>query len=291
MPVRAASSEVSRSEVSTRQVTDAVDTRFLMAELPLAAPPGMGAANLIYQLSHPGVGYGVIESKVDSGNLYKHPVKRARTTLTYLAVAMGGNAQDRKIYRDAVNTAHVRVRSDEASPLAYNAFDPDTQLWVAACLYMAFVDGQRIRKGTKADPDEIYQAASVLGTTLQVPREMWPANRDEFMKYWNRRLDEVVIDDTVREFLIGLAKTTFLPAPIWRPLASWNLFITNGFLPPQLRTQMGFEWTARDERRFERWLRVFRLLDRMIPSPLGPAGMRLFIWDMRFRYITGRKPV
>lgn len=40
------------------------------------------AANVIMQLSCPGVGYGVLESPVDSGNVYRHPFKRARTTGT-----------------------------------------------------------------------------------------------------------------------------------------------------------------------------------------------------------------
>src|SRR6476660_6999398 len=35
-----------------------------------------GAANVIMQLSWPEVGHGVVESKVDSGNLLKHPWKR-----------------------------------------------------------------------------------------------------------------------------------------------------------------------------------------------------------------------
>ena len=48
------------------------------------------AANVIMQLSAPGVGYGVLESPVDSGNVYKHPFKRARTTGTYLAAATIG---------------------------------------------------------------------------------------------------------------------------------------------------------------------------------------------------------
>lgn len=32
-----------------------------------------GAANVIMQLSRPGVGHGVVESTVESGNLMKHP--------------------------------------------------------------------------------------------------------------------------------------------------------------------------------------------------------------------------
>ena len=47
-----------------------------------------GGANIILQLALPGVGYGVAESRVESGSILHHPIKRSRTTFTYLAVAM-----------------------------------------------------------------------------------------------------------------------------------------------------------------------------------------------------------
>ncbi|MGI8678255.1 MAG: oxygenase MpaB family protein [Jatrophihabitans sp.] len=50
-----------------------------------------GSANVIMQLALAPVGYGVVESAVESGQATRHPVKRARTTFTYLAVAMLGN--------------------------------------------------------------------------------------------------------------------------------------------------------------------------------------------------------
>ena len=87
------------------------------------------------QLASPGVGYGVLESPVDSGNVYKHPFKRARTTGTYLAAATIGTDADRALIRDEVDRAHALVRSTPSSPVSYNAFDPRLQLWVAACLY------------------------------------------------------------------------------------------------------------------------------------------------------------
>lgn len=62
-----------------------------------------GAANVIMQLSRPGVGHGVVESRVDSGNLMKHPWKRARTTFQYLAVAIFGTDGDRAAFREAVD--------------------------------------------------------------------------------------------------------------------------------------------------------------------------------------------
>ena len=99
----------------------------------------MPASNVIMQLSAPGVGYGVLESPVDSGNVYKHPFKRARTTGTYLAVATIGTDADRRLIRAAVDTAHRQVHST-ARPVSYRAMDPKLRLWVAACLYRYYVD-------------------------------------------------------------------------------------------------------------------------------------------------------
>ena len=61
-----------------------------MGVVMLAAP-----ANVIMQLGLPGVGYGVMESRVNGGRIDRHPVKRGRTTLTYLAVATRGTANRR----------------------------------------------------------------------------------------------------------------------------------------------------------------------------------------------------
>lgn len=106
-----------------------------------------GAANVIMQLSWPEVGYGVVESPVDPGNLRKHPWKRARTTFGYLAVVILGSQDDRLAFREAVNTAHRAVKSTPQSPLPYNAFDPGLQIWVAACLFVGLEGTYRLLRG------------------------------------------------------------------------------------------------------------------------------------------------
>ena len=106
-----------------------------------------GAANVIMQLSRPGVGHGVVESKVDSGALMKHPWKRARTTFQYLAVAVIGTDEDRAAFREAVNEAHRQVKSGPYSPVQYNAFDRDLQMWVAACLFVGLEDTYQLLRG------------------------------------------------------------------------------------------------------------------------------------------------
>src|ERR1700757_5260175 len=174
-----------------------------VADLLTRAAVFLPAANVIMQLSLPGVGYGVLESPVDSGNVYKHPFKRARTTGTYLAAATIGTDADRALIRNAIDTVHAQVRSTERSPVSYNAFDPKLQLWVAACLYRYFVDQHEFLYGPLDDAaaDAVYQDGKRLGTTLQVPEHMWPPDPVAFDEDWKRSLDELQIDPPGREHL------------------------------------------------------------------------------------------
>ncbi len=185
------------------------------------------------QLASPGVGYGVLESPVDSGNVYKHPFKRARTTGTYLAAATIGTDADRDLIRAEVDRVHAQVRSTSSSPVSYNAFDPQLQLWVAACLYRYYIDQHEFLYGPLDDDaaDAVYADAKKLGTTLQVRADMWPPDRVAFDEFWKRSLDELRIDPPVREHLHGVAAMAFLPAPLRLLAGRFNLFATTGFLP------------------------------------------------------------
>ena len=70
---------------------------------------------------------------VESGRVDRDPIKRARTTFTYLAVSTNGTDQQKAAFRRAVDRAHAQVYSAESSPVDYNAFDKDLQLRVGAC--------------------------------------------------------------------------------------------------------------------------------------------------------------
>ncbi|AIJ24369.1 oxygenase MpaB family protein [Amycolatopsis methanolica] len=248
-----------------------------------------GGANVIMQLAHPSVGYGVYESRVDSGNLFKHPIKRSRTTVTYLAVAALGTDEERKAYRKAVNASHAQVRSTPSSPVSYNAFDPKLQLWVAACLYRGLEDIYEAFIGplTPEQTEEIYRNSARLGTTLQVKADMWPADRQAFEEYWNEALAEISIDDTVRQHLLDIADLKFLPGFVSRALGPINRFVTTGFLPSRFREEMKLDWTPRDQRRFERVLNAVGLGVRLSPKLLREFPFNAYLWDLRRRLRSG----
>lgn len=249
-----------------------------------------GTANVIMQLARPGVGYGVIESSVESGQVFRHPVKRARTTLSYLAVALMGSPGEKAAYQAAVNRVHARVRSGPSSPVSYSAFDRDLQLWVAACLYRGVEDSYRAFLGPipPARRQRLYASAAALGTTLQVPAEAWPADRDAFETFWREEMERVSIDEPVRQYLRDLAELRFLPRPVSSLLGGFHRFVTTGFLPPEFREQMHLPWSDRDQRRFDRFIAIVRMLTRIQPAPLRRFPFNALLWDLRCRMWAGR---
>lgn len=243
------------------------------------------AANVIMQLSLPGVGYGVVESRVESGALMEHPWKRLRTTAQYMAVAVLGSDEERAAYRDAVNVAHRQVRSMASSPVQYNAFDQTLQLWVAACLFVFYEDTYQLLRGkmTEEQAETFYRRAWPLGTTLQVTDDQWPPTRAEFDTYWNSTCQTLQMDDAVRDYLLRLVDLKMIN-PIFRVLLGPLLrFLTIGFLAPLFRTLLGVQWSPTEQRQFENLFLFVSVVNRFIPGFIRTANYRVLMADVRHR--------
>jgi uncharacterized protein (DUF2236 family) len=254
-----------------------------------------GAANVVMQLARPGVGYGVLESRVESGRIDRHPIKRARTTFTYLAVSAQGTPTQQAAFRRAVNRAHAQVYSTNDSPVSYNAFDPELQMWVGACMYKGLLDIHRIFIG-EVDEEaagQLFEEGIALGTMLQVPREMWPEDQAAFDRYWEESMTKVHIDDTVRDFLwpiaAGRVRGAKLPAWLQRRLDDFNLLITGGFLPQRFREEMRLEWDGDKQRRFDRLMRRIRIVNNVLPRFLQEFPFNWLLKDLDWRIRTGRR--
>jgi uncharacterized protein (DUF2236 family) len=243
-----------------------------------------GAANVILQLSRPEVGYGVMNSRVHDGSAMLHPVKRARTTFTYLAVAMLGTDAERAAYRRAVTGQHAQVVSQPGDAVSYHAMDPELQTWVAACLYYGTADIIEKLHGPLPDTeaDALYAYCARFGTTLQMPAAAWPADRAAFATYWEESLARVRIDPPVRDYLMRLALLESLPRPL-RRRARHNLFVTTGFLPPSFREAMALPWSDDDQERFDRLLRRTGRIQRALPTSVRIFPFNALLADLRRR--------
>ncbi|MGO3327844.1 oxygenase MpaB family protein [Gordonia sp. (in: high G+C Gram-positive bacteria)] len=241
------------------------------------------ATNVAMQLGWREVAYGVMESKVESGALMHHPWKRLRTTATYLAVAVLGTQDERDAYRDAINTAHRHVRDDENSPVKYNAFNRELQMWVAACLYIGFEDAHELLHGKMDDEqaEQFYAGASSLGTTLQVTEEMWPSTRREFDHYWNAACERISYDETQIQFINDLIDLKMITPMLGLPLRGLLRFLSIGMMPPLFREKIGLRWRAVDQRRFANLFLFVGFVNRFLPRPLRFGSFYFNMSDLR----------
>lgn len=243
------------------------------------------AANVVMQLSLPGVGYGVVESKVDSGSILKHPWKRLRTTSQYLAVAVFGSEEDRAAFRAAVDGAHRQVISTDKSPVKYNAFDRDLQMWVAACLFVGLEDTYKLLRGemTAEQAEQFYRSAWTLGTTLQVTEDQWPPTRADFDQYWDTACKQVTIDPPVRDYLMELINLRMINPVLGLPFRPLLKFLTIGFLAPVFRDALGVKWSRGKQRRFEWLFLLVAFVNRFMPVFLRQGGSFVVLADVRRR--------
>ncbi|MVU78202.1 DUF2236 domain-containing protein [Nocardia sp. ET3-3] len=243
------------------------------------------AANVAMQMARPGVGYGVADSRVESGALMVHPWKRLRTTASYLAVAILGTPEEKVAFREAVNVAHRQVKSEPGAAVRYNAFDRNLQLWVAACLYIGFEDSYQLLNGkmNAEQAQAFYSTAAPLGTTLQVTDEMWPATRAEFDEYWLLACEQVAADEKIRAFIDDLLHLRMIHWYLRVLFGGLLRFLTVGYLPPHFREQLGVQWTPSDQRRFEHLFLFVGFVNRFIPRFIRNAGTRSMMADVRRR--------
>jgi uncharacterized protein (DUF2236 family) len=249
-----------------------------------------GGANVALQLAWRPVARGVVESPVKSGSVFTHPVKRTRTTLTYLAVAMYGDDEVRGAFRRAVNESHRHVRSAPGAEVPYNAFDRGLQLWVASCLYYGARD-MAVRMHGPLDEEqeqEVFEMGRRFGSTLQVPEDMWHEDVAAFEEYWANGLAQASMDEDTVRLLRALIEVRILPFPLSTLLGPVVRFYNVGFLPPEIRELLGLDWSGTQDLWHSASLRAIGAALTPLPDVLRAFPFNLLLADVALRRRLGK---
>lgn len=243
---------------------------------------GSGSA-VMYQLAVWGVGKGVAEHSTTM----QRPVDRLRTTLSYVYVMGLGTDEERAAVARMVNKAHVPIRGD-----GYSAFDPELQLWVAATLAEVAREMYERIFGP-LDPatlEHLYREGWIYGTALQVKPEMWPPTRTEFDAYWERMQGEFRSDPQIQKYAAALLSTRHAKWFV-KPLAPLISLVTRGNLSPAARDALALPWSAREQRRYDQFWRVVRVVYPRVPRSIRALPARVAMAEVRWRLRTGRRVI
>lgn len=224
---------------------------------------GAGRAILL-QIANPAVGHGVAEHS----NFAERPLDRLRATMTYVYAVVYGTEDQLAAVRRNVNRAHAPVRRKPgAGSEGYSAFDAQSQLWVVATLYDTAVTVYEKIYGALDEEaaDLVYREYAKIGTALQLPAELWPADRSAFGAYWDECLQSLEADDVS----VRVARELLHPPDpqLWQRLAMpLARFLTAGLLPDKLRDRFGLPWSARRRRLFDRTMQLSAVLYPRLPQ-------------------------
>ena len=222
---------------------------------------------------------------MDSGNVYKHPFKRARTTGTYLAAATMGTDADRALIRAEVDRVHALVRSNASSPMSYNAFDPRLQLWVAACLYRylrrhstssctARSTRRPPKRSTRTPESSAPRCRCATGCGRPIGSRSTSTGSARSISCGSTR--------PCASTCTASRRWPSCPLPLRLLAGRFNLFATHGISARRsFASTCSCAWTAGQQRRFEWLLSGLRLADRVIPRDVWMLGYQLYLWDMR----------
>ncbi|NQX29720.1 DUF2236 domain-containing protein [Microbacteriaceae bacterium VKM Ac-2854] len=232
-----------------------------------------GGRAILLQIAHPAVGAGVAEHS----DFAHRALGRLHGTLTYLYALEYGTDADRRAVQRIVNRAHAPVRGP-----GYSAFDPELQRWVAATIHQSMLELYEGAFGalSNADADEIQRRQAQVGTSLQMPGELWPQTRDAFDRYWAGSLAALRVTPDARRVARDLLAAR--ESPWWvRALMPYIRLVTAGLLPPELREPFGFRWDARQQRRFDRAMGATFALYRVLPQRIRTLPCTLYLRRLR----------
>ena len=229
---------------------------------------GAGRA-LLLQLAHPAVAQGV----QDHSDFKRNPFKRLQGTLEAMYAVVFGPV-------DLAEGVGRRVRwiHDFVTGPAYAANDPANLLWVHATLLDTAIGcyEQLVEPLTPAARETYYEEMTEVAARFGLARRDQPESYVAFRRYVDETVAAMTVTDVGRDlgaFILDPALPLRLDVPM-RPLVRLNRTLTLGMLPPSLRRQFGFPWSADDQQRYERTTRRFRRVFAATPRAVRTSGTR-----------------
>jgi uncharacterized protein (DUF2236 family) len=231
---------------------------------------------ILLQLAHPLVAAGVDEHSTFRGGPFTAVTRLHHTVRSMLSLTFGSDsARDATIA--TINAIHRRVNGtvrEAAGPYPpgtpYSAEDPALLLWVHATLLesIPLVYERVVRPLSPDERDEYCREAAWVPRALGAPAGA-PLTWRELQDYMSEMHGSgaLVVSAQARR-LARMVLAPPLAALVW-PAAYLNRLVTIGLLPAGIRTQYGFDWSARNERMMNRAFRLLHTARRVTPRTVA----------------------
>ncbi len=232
---------------------------------------------ILLQVAHPLVAAGVAEhGTFRAGPLA--PITRLYHTVRAMLSLVFGDHAARAQTLATIRAIHRRVHGHLpqatgrfAAGTPYSAEDPALVLWVHATLLdsIPLAYERLVAPLSAAERDAYCEETAAIAVALGARDADIPRSQAALDGYMKATIGSGAIAVGVDAHQLA---TTVLAPPIGRlvwPATRVNRLVTIGLLPAAVREQYGFTWSARDERRLGRVLRVITHIRRRVPARIA----------------------
>jgi len=236
---------------------------------------------ILMQIAHPLIGSAIARHSTFqctplSPALRLHATVRAMLRMTFGTPesARDAVARIRRIHDGVYGT----IGSDAGRYRAgtdYSAHDPQLLTWVLVTLLdsvpLAYAD---LIAPLSEDERDTYCAESRSGVApLGIPPGMVPTTSAEVRRRISAALGDGTLALTDETRALGRSLLSGPLMTMLEPATRVTRRLTIGWLPPELRSAYGFEWSSRDAASFERWCRLIRRVHAAAPERLTTWGI------------------
>lgn len=185
---------------------------------------------------------------------------------------------------------HKDVKGTHPDGSRYHSLNPEVYYWAHATFvampYM--LAGTFMPKLTAQEKEQLFQESRTWYSFYGVAEpDNAPKTYEEYAAYMDAKLDDLKVTETIERSRIINGLTLDPPDPsvprwAWKPVAPFAakllMWASIGLLPEKLRDQLGWEWTAKDKRRFAIFSRAVRGVFAVLPRNMRmvPIATRAF---------------
>jgi len=230
---------------------------------------GGGAASLL-QLAHPFVAHAIDQHSATRSD----PLGRFQRTFSNVFAMVFGDLSHALESARRVHDVHRKIRGRLREQVGqftrgqgYDALDEQALLWVHAILVDTALRVYEpvVRPLSSVERERYYQESKLFAYLFGLGDDVLPADWPAFSAYYQRTIasDAIAVGEPARQMSAFLLKP---PTRLHAPLSAWFAELTAGLLPPKLRTQYGFAWSAGHARKHERSLALLHAAYRRVPE-------------------------
>jgi uncharacterized protein (DUF2236 family) len=237
-----------------------------------------GGRALLLQVLHPLVAAGVEQHS----NFEKDPFRRGfRTVDMMLKLAFAEPSISRR-QSDLLKRMHERIKGVSPDGVPYDAMDPALLVWVWATLVEVslLMYERAVRPLTPIERDRYYEEQKLIAYAAGAPSGSCPETYEDFVSYVQGVIRKDLRVTKTSRLVAFAGKHPPLPWPLGRIVGLVGTFFAAGLLPDEFRADLGYTWSSRKERLLRAFFLTFRILARLIPSPLR---------NLQNRYLVKRK--